>query len=74
MYCLLFDLQVEVEVTVGVQQLWVQAVDQRDGILDLPLQDLLSDLNPLVEGVQVHAGLYSGLHLELLRRVLEALC
>ncbi|TNN40691.1 hypothetical protein EYF80_049132 [Liparis tanakae] len=42
------SISVEVEVPVGIQQLWVQAVDQRDAILDLSLQDHLSDLNPLV--------------------------
>lgn len=38
----------EVEVTVGVQQFWVQTVDQRNGILDLSLQDHLSDLNSFI--------------------------
>lgn len=64
----------EVEVPVGVQQFWVQTVDQRNSILDLPLQDHLPDLNSFIEGVQIHAGLNSRLHPEFLCSLLEALC
>lgn len=64
----------KVEVTVCIQQFWMQTVDQCNSILDLSLQDHLSDLNSFIKGIQVHTRLYTRLHPELLRCLLEALC
>lgn len=66
-------LQVKIQVSVGIEQLWMQAVDERDGLLYLSLQNHLSDLYPLVQCVQVHAWLDPRFHPKLLCCLFESL-
>lgn len=64
----------EVQISVGVQELWMKAVNERDGFLNLPFQNHLPDLYPLIQRVQIHTGLNAWLHPELLSSLLKTLC
>lgn len=42
-------LQMEVEIAVCVQQLWVEAVNERNGLLNLAFQYHLADFDSLIK-------------------------
>lgn len=66
-------LQVKIQVSISIQQLWMQAVNECNSPLYLSLEDHLPNLYPLVQSVQVHARLNPRLHPKLLCCFFESL-
>lgn len=67
-------LKVKVEVSIGVKELGVKAVNESNGFLDLTFQNHFPDLYPLIKRVQIHIRLNPGFHTELLCSLFKSLC
>lgn len=67
-------LKVKVEVSIGVKELGVKAVNESYSFLDLTFQNHFPDLYPLIKRVQIHIRLNPGFHTELLCSLFKSLC
>lgn len=67
-------LKVKVEVSIGVKELWVEAVNESNCFLDLTFQNHFSDTYPVIQRIQIHVWFNSRLHPKLFCSLFKALC
>lgn len=66
-------LQMKIQITIVVQQLRMQLIDEMRRLLDASALHSIPDEDSIIEGVQLNGRLDSGLGLELFGGLLEAL-
>lgn len=67
-------LKVKVEISIGIKELWVEAVNESNCFLDLTFQNHFPDLYPVIQRIQIHVRFNPRLHTKLLCRFFKALC